>query len=145
MVDSLQNKKNDTSLNKKVGRPKGFATQNKAKEKKPPKKIRKISLVFSDTQFVYLEELAKRASLKLTAFLTGLVEYHLDSKLLCGELEFNIPIQQDPNRELFLVLKALIYGELNENEKLNSEDVEKIAIKIGCEPQQIINLLERIE
>lgn len=141
MVDSLQSSSQNTKSTKKAGRPKGFVV----KEKKPAKKIRKISLVFSDTQFLYLEELAKRESITLTNFVTTLIEYHIDTQLLCGELEFNIPLDQKPNRELFLILKALVYGELKEDEKLTNDDIHYVAFKLGCDEEKIFTLLEKVE
>lgn len=123
---------------------KGFKiTQKEPKDSNKPPKNKRIPLVITDTQYKYLETLAARKSQNVGFFILDLLESHLDYKLLIGDLEWNIPDEHRPNRELVNTLKALMYGELVEDDKLTREDVAKVSELIGCPYEDVVKLLEK--
>lgn len=132
-------------LTNKNKSPQGFGTTTREPKQslKTPKSMR-IPLIFTDTQYKYWEVLASKNSQNVGAYLLDLLENHLDSKLLIGDLEWIIPDEHRPNRELTNILKALIYGNLDENDKLTKEDLEKVSRLIGCQYNDLITLLEKI-
>lgn len=137
----------ENTVNKnKPGRPKGFSTKTKKDE---PPKTKKLNIILTMTQYHYLGVLAKRKSLSVVNFVTDVIERIMDGMLLKGELEFNIPVKPEaeklPVSESVLVLKAMVYGELPEHEKLTTDLVERVSNEVGCETEKIIKLLERIE
>lgn len=125
-------------------RSEGFKpTPNPSKPKK--QKDKRIPIVITDTQYHYLEVLASRKSMNVGAFILDLIESHMDTKLLIGDLEWNVPDEHRPNRELVLTLKALMYGELNDDEKLTTDDIKKVSRLTNCPYDDVIKLLSQVK
>lgn len=115
---------------------KGFEPVTKVKVNNTQTKQR-YSLWLSMAQHHYLAEIARMREIKTATLVTEIITKYIDREILQGTVNFFAP-QHDV---LIPILKALIYGELSDDEKLSHDKLEAAAKILKCDVTRIYDLL----
>ena len=97
-----------------------------------------LKLCLDKKDVIYLNAIARRYGKKLNQLMSDWIYQRID-----GEILSNTVSLYEPEHDVITpILKALIFRNLEDNEKLTETKIKKAASIINCSEQDIYNLLQ---
>lgn len=102
--------------------------------------IHKVYIYLTEREHDYLKKISSVRTESVSVIILDLVRKFIDGEILTNSIS-----QFEPEYNVISpILKALIYGKLDENERLTPRHIKKAARLLNCEEEKIFDLLAKI-